>query len=122
MQNTDQKGRPQSRDALAGWYAAALKEQACSGLSMAEYADELGVASTTLYQWKRRLCVEDHAEFETPASFGLVEVSVEDRSSARSSDDAGHLVVRVGEGRCVEVPPRFDDAELMRLITVLESC
>ena len=122
MENIDLNERPRSRDELACWYTAALEEQASSGLSMAEYADELGVAPTTLYQWKRRLCAEDHAEFETPASFGLVEVSVEDRSSAKSTDDAGHLVVRVGEGRYVEVPPRFDDGELMRLIAVLESC
>ncbi len=35
---------------------------------MAEYADEIGIAPATLYQWKRRLLVEDTGELETVVS------------------------------------------------------
>jgi len=86
---------------------------------MADYAVELGVAAATLYQWKRRLSADDLAEFETPRSLGLVEVSIEDPPLAVAS---GPIVVRLGRGRCVELPSRFDDEDLIRLIEVLESC
>ena len=123
MDTIDLNERPQSRDELAVWYTAALDEQADSGLSMVEYAEELGVTASTLHQWKRRLSAEeeeeDRAEFETPRSMGLVEVSVEDPSS---SDKAENFVVRLDHGRCVEVPQRFNDAGLIRLLQLLESC
>ncbi len=121
MDTIDLNERPQSRDELAVWYTAALDEQASGGLSMAEYAEELGVTATTLYQWKRRLSAEeeDRAEYETPSSMGLVEVSLEGPSS---SDNAENFVVRLDDGRCVEVPQRFNDAGLIRLLQLLESC
>jgi len=119
MQDIDLTVRPQSRDELADWYTAALEEQASSGLSMSDYADELGVTPTTLYQWRRRLSADDAAEFETPGSLGLVEVAIEDRSSAASVDP---IVVRLGNGRCVELPRRFEDDDLIRLLEILESC
>jgi transposase-like protein len=119
MQDIDLSQRPRSRDHLPEWYATALEDQATSGLSMADYAGELGIAPATLYQWKRRLSAEDPGEFETPASLGLVEVSIEDRPSHAAS---GPVVVRLGNGRCVEVPKQFDDDDLIRLIEILESC
>ena len=119
MQDIDLTERPQSRDELAAWYSAALEDQVASGLSMGEYAGELGVASATLYQWKRRLAAEDAAEFETPRSHGLVEVSIEDRPSACESDP---IVVRLGRDRCVELPSRFEDDDLIRIVAILESC
>ncbi len=119
MQDIDLTVRPQCRDELAEWYAAALEDQASSGLSMADYADELGVTPTTLYQWRRRLSADVAAEFETPGSLGLVEVSIEDRSPAKAVDP---IVVRLGRGRCVELPRRFDDDDLIRLLEILESC
>ena len=121
MHTIDLTERPKTRnrDELASWYAAALDEQSSSGLSMAEYASKLGVTATTLYQWKRRLSVEeDRAEFETPRSMGLVEVSLEGCSS---TGEAGHFVVRLGN-RWVEVPRRFEDADLLRLVAILEAC
>jgi transcriptional regulator with XRE-family HTH domain len=54
MQDIDLTVRPQSRDELTAWYTAALEDQARSGQSMADYAEDLGVAPATLYQWKRR--------------------------------------------------------------------
>ena len=45
MRRIDLSHRPRSREKLAGWYAAALDDQASSGLSVAEYAAELGVTA-----------------------------------------------------------------------------
>ena len=120
MQRIDLSERPGSRDELASWYAAALDEQAVSGLSVAEYAEEIGVTATTLYQWRRRLAPNievDHRPTSIPA--GLVEVTVE--SEVVEPDAACTFVVRLG-ARSVEVPPAFDDASLRRLVTLLESC
>jgi transposase-like protein len=121
MSRIDINGRPRSRGELPGWYSAALEEQAASGLSMTEYADRLGVAAATLYQWKRRLSADDEgsAELETPRSLGLVEVSLE---SHRSIGREENFVVRLGNGRLVEVPQRFEDSDLIRLLEVLEAC
>lgn len=116
MKRNDLQERPERREELAGWYAELLEAQASSGLSMADYAAEVGVTAGTLYQWKRRLA--DYAEFETPRSLGLVEVSVKRGPSERT---ASPFVVRLGD-RCVEVPQQFDDEDLIRLIGVLESC
>ncbi|MCP5039936.1 MAG: hypothetical protein GY944_02830 [bacterium] len=84
---------------------------------MAEYADQLGVAPATLYQWNRRLSSEA-AEFETPVSMGLVEVAIGERPSDSTTEP---IVVRLGN-RCVELPRRFDDEDLIRLIEILEAC
>ncbi len=119
MQDIDLNERPRGRAHLADWYAAALADQASRGLSIAEYADELGVTPTTLYQWRRRLSAEDAAEFETPRSHGLVEVPLEDPPS---DGKEAPIVVRLNSGRYVELPRRFDDADLIRLIAILESC
>ena len=75
----------------------------------------------TLYQWKRRLCAkeEDRAEFETPRSIGLVEVSLESPRSAGKDDP---FVIRLSNNRCVEIPRSFDPAELIRLLEILEAC
>ncbi len=120
MKNIDLMERPQKRGELADWYTTALAEQASSGLSVAEYADELGVSSATLYQWKRRLSAEDTAEFETPRSLGLVEVTIEDQP--RVCAESSSIVVQLSGDRRVEVPRGFDDNDLVRLISLLESC
>jgi hypothetical protein len=119
MQNIDLTVRPQCRDDLASWYTAALKDQVSSGLSVADYADQLGVTAATLYQWKRRLSADDAAEFETPRSLGLVEVALDSLPPTRPTDP---IVVRLGRDRYVELPSRFDDEDLIRLIEILESC
>ena len=120
MQDINLMERPQKRDELRTWYSAALADQANRGLSMADYADELGVSSATLYQWKRRLSAEDAAEFETPRSLGLVEVTIEEQP--RTGAESSPIVVQLSSGRRVELPKGFDDSDLVRLISLLESC
>ena len=108
--------RPSNRVELAAWYATALEAQATSGLSVAEYAEEIGVTSATLYQWRRRLW---HSAEGDQDQAKLVEVSL---ATAKVNSVAETLVVRVTGGRSIEVPRGFDDGDLRRLLTVLESC
>jgi transposase-like protein len=111
--------RPTSREELAGWYSAALDAQAASGLSVAEYAGRIGVSVPTLYLWRRRLGPQ------APARDGaakLVEVTVTRPVSRASAPSSDAMVVGLSSGRSIEVPCGFDEDELRRLVTVLESC
>lgn len=120
MPKVDLTRRPVSREDLASWYAVALAEQESSGLSVADFADELGVTATTLYHWRRRLAADTAKDGRgSPSSIGLVEVTVGSRVVA---GDTGSFVVRLAADRSIEVPCAFDDADLRRLVTVLESC
>ena len=55
MFKIDRGARPTGRAGLTAWYAAALAHQARSGLSVAEFARQLGASAATLYEWRRRL-------------------------------------------------------------------
>jgi transposase-like protein len=67
---------------------AALAEQASSGMSVAAFASHLGVAVSTLYQWRRRL--DDSRGRSGPQHFEVTRV-VRTASPAGRSD---------GEARC----------------------
>jgi transposase-like protein len=119
MRRIDVGSRPTSRGELARWYSEALEAQATSGLSVAEFAHRMGVSVPTLYMWRRRLG-SSHGTEALPAKF--VEVTVRP-SSASTHTEPGAMVVRLCSGRrSVDVPIGFDDDELRRLITTLESC
>jgi transposase-like protein len=119
MRRIELDGRPQDREELGRWYAAALKRQASSGLSVAEYADQIGVSAATLYQWRRRLSGEAVEKGRAGDLVGLVEVTV-DREAVM--DGTRGFLVRLGGERCIDVPAKFNDGELRRLVRVLESC
>jgi len=116
MRRIDLGERPTSRSELAAWYSAALDAQAASGLSVAAYAEGIGVSVPTFYQWRRRL------QSATRGGRGhakLIEVELAG-PAARASDG---VLVRLCDGRrSIEVPRGFDGDDLRRLVTVLESC
>jgi len=110
--------RPSSRSDLAAWYETALDEQEGSGLSVAQYAAEIGVTAATLYSWRRRL--RPSPPGAQGEARGLVRVQVcQDVDPVVAS---AALVVRIGDERAVEVPPGFDAEDLVRVIEVLEAC
>ena len=113
--------RPTGRSDLEGWYSAALTAQERSGLSVTEYAHELGVTASTLYRWQRRLRGQGENEDLAATPFGLVEVGLR-VDGAHAPVESEGLVVRVGGDRRIEVPRGFDGDHLRRLVTVLESC
>lgn len=116
MSRIDIGARPTSRSELAEWYSAALADQAARGMSVAKYANYLGVSVPTLYQWRRRLGAVRDAR---TGNARLVEVTL----SRSASADAGGMLVRLcGGHRSVEVSRGFDGDELRRLVVALESC
>jgi hypothetical protein len=118
MKKLDLGERPASRGDLPAWYAAALVAPAASGLSVADYAAEIGVTPVTLYQWRRRL-ERDAGNKPTPGR--LVEVTVA-RSTPPGSSSPNLIVRLVAGRRDIEVPPGFDSHDLRRLITTIEQC
>lgn len=116
MRRIDLGVRPTSRSELAAWYSAALDVQAASGLSVADYAAQIGVSVPTLYQWRRRLESPTRADRDGAK---LVEVTV----ARQAPSGCDGMVVRVCDGRrSIEVPGGFDCEDLRRLVEVLESC
>lgn len=113
MRRSDTGERPGRRGELARWYAEVLADQAASDLSVSAYADEIGVTASTLYQWRRRLGGQGDSERRTRRSFGLVEIGIQEEPAR---DRTGGLLVRLGGDRCIEVPRRFDDGAIGRLI------
>lgn len=117
MRRIDLGARPTSRDELAAWYSAALEAQAASGVSVTDYAEQIGVTAATLYQWRRRL---SSSSGDSQRRANLVEVTIGRPSPANI---APGMIVRLGDGRrSIEVPRSFDGDDLRRLVTVLESC
>ena len=118
------ESRPSERSELAAWYQAVLSEQQRSGVSVDEAATAVGVTTTTLYAWRRRLGVTpSSAEVTAP---GLVQVrvqrSTERTTYANGSTSRAGVVLHLGAGRSVELTPTFDVDCLRRLIGVLEAC
>lgn len=113
--------RPSERSELAAWYSSVLEEQSQSDLSVAEYAELVGVTAATLYSWRRRLG-SNRRPSGPPA--GLVEVRVRpnDAPSDPTPNLAPALVVRLDRGRSIEVPFGFDAEHLERLLEVIDRC
>lgn len=110
--------RPTSRVELASWYSSILEQQAASGLSVVEFAEQAGLSAWTLYDWRRRLS-SPVATDSPPSAAKLIEV----RLAQPEPGAAAGMVVRVGDGgRSIVVPSGFDSDELRRLLSVLESC
>lgn len=125
MQIIDIMERPSRRHDLREWYAAILEDQESSGVSVAEYADSVGVSAATLYQWRRRQSSADRiTESESDTAPSLIELTLckEPRAAHRTSEDAARFIIQLSGGRRVEVPSRFNSAELRRLIVTVESC
>jgi len=83
-----------------------VEEYAASGVSRKQFCEQRGIALTTLDYWYRELRVKPR----------MVKVKV-----AAASEPIGQFVLTLANGRRIESSWRFTDAELGRLIRVVES-
>ena len=83
-----------------------LEEYASSSLSRKQFCEQRDMALTTLDYWQRALRAKPR----------MVKVEV-----APASEPLGQFVLTVANGRRIESSWRFADAELARLIRVVES-
>ncbi len=89
-----------------------------SGLTANEFAAETGVNAKTLAYWRWQLAGgtrRARANAAVPVRF------VELAAAAPPAETAAGFEVVLAGGRVVRVPPRFDGAELSRLVQVLEG-
>ena len=101
---------------LAAHYEGLLEEQESSGLSVAAFAEEVGVSPATLYSWRRRLRGEESAS-------RLVQVDVVDDEREEPTETVrGGLALRVNDRFRIELPADFDGGALARLLEVLDEC
>ncbi len=110
--------RPTSRIQLAEWYTAILNEQERSGLSMAQFAQEIGAHVVTLYAWRRRLA--SPTALVSKQEHGLVHVKIAEAPATTSS--SGTFVLRLGNEPSLEIPPNFITADLVRIVQALDAC
>lgn len=89
-----------------------LAEQESSGLSAARFARERGMSPWLLYKWRRRV-----REDAGKARSRFVEVKV-----ASGSQPSAVIAVELASGVRVHVPRGFAEADLRRVLAVLESC
>jgi len=102
------------RGDLAAYYSGLLEEQEKSGLSMAEFAEDVGISSATLYSWRRRL--------GTGASRPkLVEVHLAGRGREPEAW-APAMTLVVGDRFRLELSANFDEEALERVLGVLVRC
>ena len=121
--------RPTDRSELPDWYNQVLLEQERCGLSVADFAEEVGVSVPTLYAWRRRLRSWEEAvdAEETEEQPRLVRVQVRGAGdaygdAARPDGSSTRLVLRLRGGHAIEVPSGFDADDLARLIQVVSEC
>jgi hypothetical protein len=82
-----------------------MEEYGASGMGRKEFCEQRGVALTTFDYWRRELNGKPR----------MMEVKV------GASEPVSHFALILANGRRIESPWRFTDAELTRLIRVVES-
>ena len=82
-----------------------LEEYAASGLRRKQFCEQRGMSLTTFDYWRRELRVKPR----------MVKVKIAAREAL------GHFVLSLANGRRIESSWRFVDAELARLIRIVES-
>jgi hypothetical protein len=88
-----------------------------SGLSVGDFAAQEGVHPGTLALWRSRLGLEGAPPVSSTTALAFVALE----PVARPTQEPVPFDVNVAGGRTVRVWPRFDAAELARLVRVLEE-
>lgn len=103
-----------TESARAKW-TRIIREQRASGLTIAAFCAERGVAVSSFYPWKRRLRGAGDA-----GTAVLVEARVGGADDEREGG-AGRIVIELSHGRRIVVDPGFDRRLLLEVIEALES-
>jgi transposase-like protein len=110
------RSKSRGRSDLAEYYRALLEEQEQSELSVAEFAEEVGVSPATLYSWRRRLAESG----EDREGGDLIEVQV---PGAGDVLQRGASIVLIVDSRLqIQLEADFDGGALERLLGVLSRC
>jgi hypothetical protein len=83
-----------------------LEEYASSGMRRKQFCEQRGISLTTFDYWRRALRAKPR----------MVKVKI-----AAASEPLGHFVLNLANGRRIESSWGFVDAELARLIRIVES-
>lgn len=89
-----------------------LEEYGASGLGRREFCEQRRMPLTTFDYWRREHSVKSRKPAKQPR---LVRVEV------AASESAGQFTLSLANGRRIESSWRFADAELARLIRIVES-
>jgi hypothetical protein len=98
-----------------------IEEQEKSGLRVGEFARRHGIEPARLTWWRGEIRRRITRTTRTSADVTFTEAVVVDRGPA-ATVPIGTIVVDLGHGRRIEVPPNFDEGALRLLIGVLGSC
>jgi hypothetical protein len=93
-----------------------LRQWRSSGLGIAEFCRQQGVAAASFHAWRRILAQRD----AQAAQFVPVRVLAESMPAAIDGAAMGLELLLEG-GRRLRIGPAFDDATLRRVLTVLEE-
>ena len=95
-----------------------VSEFATSGMPQSEFCGSRGISRSTLDRHLRKQRAHDQA---SRAGNRLLAVEVRTASGSSAGHHGGGLVVKLTNGRRIEVNRGFDGATLERLLTVLDE-
>lgn len=99
-----------------------IEEQRSSGLSVARFCREQGLAESSLFAWKRRLAREAReAEAEAAPAFVPVTTAAAERGGNGTGGDDGAIELHLGGGRHLLLRPGFDAGTLAAALAVLDG-
>src|SRR5262245_32932813 len=98
-----------------------------SGLSMTAFAAQIGMSNSAVSYWKKRFeretPREDSALNKVPPAFVPVTLVTEPKGKTPVADARMGAVFELllRDGRTLRIPPDFESASLVRLLTVLRG-
>jgi transposase-like protein len=94
-----------------------IAKQPASGLSIAAFCRQRGVAEASFFAWRRRL-----RERGTPCrpGEGFAEVKISPEPAMEPVPESSRIEIRLSNGRCVLVRAGFDRQTLLELLVTLE--
>jgi len=93
-----------------------IEEHRTSGLTRREFCERRRIPLTTLDSWRRA-----ERKLKNPPNPQLLAIKVEDDSAGGNTQPSAGFTLSVAHGRRIESSWSFADADLIRIIRVVES-